>query len=243
MLSILTPVLNGARFIENNIDSIKKLDLPFEHIIIDGGSMDGTLDIVARYPHLKLIKQSEKTGMYGAIHQGILESKGDLITWVNADDLIIVDGYKMLYNRALKNNLDLVYGDGIYHFIENFNYQFVSGLPFARYFLKQGIFPFVQPSAIFSRKAYFKVGGLNFSRFRIIGDRDLFQRMAYDESIKFDRISCTASVFLRYSDSLLYSNLKLLKLEHNYTIKTNPSLINRVLYHGFRLLGRIRNIF
>jgi glycosyltransferase involved in cell wall biosynthesis len=243
MLSIITPVLNGASFIKSNIDSIKKLDFPFEHIIVDGGSLDGTLEIVVKYPHLKIINQNENSGMYGAIHQGILESRGNLIAWVNADDLIIADGYKLLYNIASKNKLDLVYGDGICHFKETYKYQFVSGLPFARYFLRQGIFPFVQPSAIFSRNAYFKVGGFNFLKFRIIGDRDLFQRMAYDNSIKFFRINCLASVFLIYSGSLLNSNLELLNKEHNHTIKTNPSLANRVLYHGFRLIGRIRNLF
>ena len=46
MISIVTPVLNGAKFIEKNIQSIQKLTIPFEHIIVDGGSTDDTLNIV-----------------------------------------------------------------------------------------------------------------------------------------------------------------------------------------------------
>ena len=46
MLSIITPVLNGEKFIEKNIISIQELSIPFEHIIVDGGSTDGTIDIL-----------------------------------------------------------------------------------------------------------------------------------------------------------------------------------------------------
>jgi len=70
MLSIVTPVLNGIKFIQNNIESIQKLSINYEHIIVDGGSTDGTVELVSKYPHIKLLHQNDKTGMYGAIHQG-----------------------------------------------------------------------------------------------------------------------------------------------------------------------------
>ena len=240
MLTIITPVLNGSKYIESTILSIRELEIPFEHIVVDGGSTDSTLDILSKYPEVKLIMQKEKKGMYHAIHMGFLESKGDFVTWVNSDDKIIPRDYDIMYNQISSEKLDFVYSNGIHHFIEDYKYKIVTALPFARFFLKQGIFPFVQPSSIFSKKAYHSIGGFDYEKFKIIGDRDLFQKMAYDESLKFKYVPVFSSVFLRYDESLLYSNMNKLKTEHLYTIKTNKSIFMRFLYHGFRM---IRNTY
>ena len=67
ILSIITPVLNGERFIRKNIESVQNLTIPHEHIIVEGGSTDSTVEILKEYPHLKVINQRERNGMYGAI--------------------------------------------------------------------------------------------------------------------------------------------------------------------------------
>ena len=71
MISIITPVLNGEAFIEKNILSISQLKLPYEHIIVDGGSTDNTINIVKKYSYIKLINQETNNGMYDAIRKGI----------------------------------------------------------------------------------------------------------------------------------------------------------------------------
>ena len=239
MLSIVTPVLNGIKYIQNNIESIQKLDVPHEHIVVDGGSNDGTIELIKKYKNIKLIHQNNKSGMYAAIHQGFLESRGSFFTWVNSDDYIIPLGYKKLYLSAKSNKADLIYSNGIHHFIEKHYYKKHFSRLFVRYFLKTGIFPFVQPSVIFSKSAYYKVGGLNYDKFKLIGDRDLFQRMAYDRDIKFLFVPVFSSVFLRYENSLLYRNLDKRKLEYQYCLKTKTNLFYKILYHFsqyFRLI-------
>ena len=246
MLSIITPVLNGSRYIENTILSIKELKIPYEHIIVDGGSTDSTLDIINKYPDVKLVMQKQKLGMYHAIDMGINISKGKILTWVNSDDKIIASGYEKMYKEMINNKLDLVYSNGFHHFVDEYKYKSITAQPFARYFLKKGIFPFVQTSSLFSKNGYEKVGGFDYSKFKIIGDRDLFQKMAYDKTLKMKYIPIFSSVFLRYEGSLLYKNLDMLKDEHTHAIETNNSLFNRAIYHLFRVIKnnywKIKNI-
>ncbi|PKN20615.1 MAG: glycosyltransferase [Deltaproteobacteria bacterium HGW-Deltaproteobacteria-6] len=89
-MSIITPVFNGIRFIEScilNVVEQKLLDL--EHIIIDGGSSDGTLDIIMRYAerheHIRWISEKDN-GQSEAMNKGILMAGGDIIGILNVDD-------------------------------------------------------------------------------------------------------------------------------------------------------------
>lgn len=239
MLSIVTPVLNGSIYIEQTIQSILKLEIEYEHIIVDGGSTDGTLDIVEKYDHIKLIHQTDGSGMYGAIDIGFGLSSGDYITWINSDDRILSENYKVLYESAKKQSASLAYSDAAYHFIDQHRYENVPALPFPKYFLRNGIMPFVQPSCIFSRDLYYDIGGLNYPVFKIIGDRDLFQRFSLVKDIKIVYIPKKTVIFLRHSDSLLYQNLDKVKQERLYTIRTNDTIYNRLLFYVLRKIIRI----
>lgn len=236
MLSIITPVLNGSKFIQKNIESIQKLTIPYEHIIVDGGSTDGTLDYIKKYDNIILLHQNDETGMYGAIHQGFNESNGEYMTWINADDYILKDGYEVMYNKIFLHKFDLIYSNAIYHFIDKFKYKTMYSRHFGRYLLKQGIMPFAQPSSIFSKKGYTSIGGLNYKKFKIIGDRDLFQRMAYNKNLKFMCISINSTVFLQYSNSLFHRNRELSMRERVFCIKSNANLFNRGIFHISRLI-------
>jgi glycosyltransferase involved in cell wall biosynthesis len=239
MISIITPVLNGSKFIADNIESIQKLKIPYEHIIVDGGSSDGTLDIIKKYSHVKLLIQTENNGMYGAIHQGFMQAKGKYITWVNSDDAVIPEGYSKLYSSAQNKNADFAYSHGIHHFVEKYYYKKHYARYFVRYLLKNGVFPFVQPSVIFTLSAYKKIGSFNYKKFRLIGDRDLFQRMAYDNSLKFLFVPVFSSIFLRYENSLLYRNLEQRKLEYKYCISSDVKFYHRAIFHLSQL---VRNL-
>ena len=60
--------------------------LDFEHIIMDGGSTDGTLELLAKYPHLRVVSEKDE-GMYDALNKGLLIAQGEIIGFLNSDDL------------------------------------------------------------------------------------------------------------------------------------------------------------
>lgn len=86
-ISIITPCLNRARFIREAVESVLAQEYPIlEHIVVDGGSTDGTLEILQEYSHLRLISEPDG-GMYDAINKGLELAQGEVIGLLNSDDL------------------------------------------------------------------------------------------------------------------------------------------------------------
>lgn len=236
ILSIITPVLNGKRFIRKNIESIMCLETPHEHIIVDGGSTDGTLELLKEYPHLVVVKQSKRNGMYGAISQGFDLAKGELITWVNCDDSVIPKEYDKMAKELAHNNADLVYSDS-YIVYEKTNSIILSKTVIcAKYFIRKGLLPFIQPASIYTKKFYESIGGLNIN-YKITGDMDMFYRMARDKKAKFLKYKGGSIYFLKYGESLGDRNTEKGHREREDAGIPYPSFITKVLFGVLRRLS------
>lgn len=86
LVSIVTPSFNTGAFIEATIQSVEQQDYPcIEHIVLDSGSTDGTLEILARHPAVRLITQAPQ-GVSAKMNLGFSLARGDIICWLNADD-------------------------------------------------------------------------------------------------------------------------------------------------------------
>jgi glycosyltransferase involved in cell wall biosynthesis len=88
-ITVVTPSLNSAATIEGTIQSVKAQDYPdVEHLVIDGGSTDGTLDILKRTEGIRFISEPDK-GLSDALNKGVRMATGEVIGWLNADDVYL----------------------------------------------------------------------------------------------------------------------------------------------------------
>lgn len=84
--SVITVSYQHADFIRQTIESVLLQKYPnFEHIVIDGGSTDGTIEILKEYPHLKWTSEPDR-GQSHALNKGFARATGDIIAWINSDD-------------------------------------------------------------------------------------------------------------------------------------------------------------
>jgi glycosyltransferase involved in cell wall biosynthesis len=177
-ISIVTPSLNQGKYIEDCIQSVLNQNYPnFEHIIIDGGSTDGTIEILKKYPHLKWISEPDE-GQSDAINKGFRISTGDIIAWLNSDDYYCENIFykiaKIFYDN---NNIYWIYGNS--RFVDQ-NGKLIShkkALPFSHFILKVGGFLIHQPSVFLRKEILKEIGYLN-ENFHGVMDIEWYNRIA-----------------------------------------------------------------
>ena len=114
-ISVVTPSLNQARFLAECMDSVLDQEYPaLEYIVIDGGSDDGSLDIIeARKERLAHWVSEPDGGQSQAINKGFAAATGELVTWLNADDFLYPDALKAMGEAYAANPQAAFYwGDG-----------------------------------------------------------------------------------------------------------------------------------
>jgi glycosyltransferase involved in cell wall biosynthesis len=106
MLSVITPARNMASFLAETLDSVAAVQTPHEHIVVDGASDDGTVEMLeAREdPHLTWISEPD-TGQTEAVNKGLRLAQGDLLAWVNADDAYIPGAIDRAIEQLERNPL------------------------------------------------------------------------------------------------------------------------------------------
>ena len=115
-VSIITPVYNRVRYIGDTLSSVATQSWPcIEHIVIDGGSTDGTLDVVRACASVdKFISESDD-GIYDALNKGLGWVSGDIVGILHSDDIFFENSViERVVNVLYDNDIDGVYGDLVY---------------------------------------------------------------------------------------------------------------------------------
>lgn len=179
LISIVTPSFNQARFLETTIRSVLEQDYPaIEYIIIDGGSTDGSLEIIRRYERRLAQWISEPdSGQAEAINKGLRLATGEIVAWLNSDDVYLPGALREAAEAFARNpGAGLVYGDGIMvdedlHVLDFHRYRQLD--------LKEllAFEVLLQPAAFMRRQALEAVGFLN-QDYHLILDHELWVRIA-----------------------------------------------------------------
>jgi glycosyltransferase involved in cell wall biosynthesis len=179
VISVVTPSYNQAQFLEDTLDSVASQDYPrTEHIVVDGGSTDGSVEIIRRHaPRLRHWVSEPDRGQSHAINKGLAMARGDILAWLNSDDTYLPGALNAVGAMFARHpDVDLVYGD--------FVYTDAAGTPMRRRHLFDTISYesllyhdyLGQPAVFFRRSLWEKAGPLDESLHYCL-DWDLFLRM------------------------------------------------------------------
>lgn len=176
--SIITPSLNQAEFIEDTILSVLEQEYPdFEHIVVDGGSTDGTVDILKKYPHLKWISEKDR-GQSDAINKGFKMADGEILAWINSDDFYEKNIFRDINNYFLQNpDACFLYGGITFIDKEKNLIERVSGDIISYKNLLKNPDIVRQPSSFWRREITEKTGLLN-EDYHVVMDYDFFLRIS-----------------------------------------------------------------
>ncbi|HBH47115.1 MAG TPA: glycosyl transferase [Bacteroidales bacterium] len=163
-INIITSVLNGRRTIGDCIASIQAQSYPVEHIIVDGGSTDGTVDLLGTYESKKSkVIYGPDRGVYDGMNKGLAAASGNVVGFLNSDDFYpSPDVIASVVKTLDEDNLDSCYGDLVY--IKNSEAQEVfrywKSAEFDRRRFYWGWMP-PHPTFFVRRRVYDKLGGFN----------------------------------------------------------------------------------
>lgn len=188
-ISIITVVLNRENTIGIAIKSLNDQDYEYiEHIIVDGGSTDGTLKIIQSMRRSNSVILSEKdAGIYDALNKGILLSTGDIIGILHSDDYYphprVISSVMSYFNDS---EIDAVYGDAIFFNLKGKVVRYFSSQRFSVEKMKYG--EMMAHTALFLNKRIFNKYGLYKTSYEIAGDFEFVARVFNQKNVNFKYI-------------------------------------------------------
>ena len=180
---IVTPTLDAERYVEHTLRSIWSQasdKIVIDHVLIDGGSTDGTTSVAADFP-TRVVVATDDRGMYDAVNRGLAMVEGDIVGYINADDEI-APGALATVAKAFVDHADARWLMGTREFIDGDGTAFawMRPVPFTlRSYLGLGWSCVPQETVWMRRDLYEEVGPFD-TTFRNTGDYDMYARCRRD---------------------------------------------------------------
>jgi glycosyltransferase involved in cell wall biosynthesis len=175
-ISVVTVVLNAARCIDRCIESVLGQTYDdIEYLVIDGGSTDGTLDILSRYrDRIDHFVSEPDRGLYHAMNKGLQAASGDYVYFLNSDDCFCDDRVVADVAAAIRQNpsVDLVYGDVLMRSGEQLVRLPQVPVLNRKTLCRRGL----NHQALFARRQTLARNGGFSEQYRIVADGDLLAR-------------------------------------------------------------------
>ncbi|MCB9283026.1 MAG: glycosyltransferase [Lewinellaceae bacterium] len=193
-ISIITPCFNQVNYIEQTIRSVLDQNYPnLEYIIIDGESTDGTTDVIKSYENQLTYWISEPdNGMYDALQKGFERATGNILGWINSDDLLH-NGSLNTIAEIFDSYSEVDWLQGMPSFFDEKG-RIVQTGPFKKwsaYHFYLGDFKWIQQESTFWRRSLWERAGGNIDkRFKYAGDFELWLRFFRHAKL----YSCTALI-------------------------------------------------
>lgn len=255
LISIVMPSFNQVKYIEKSILSVLNQDYPYiELIIIDGGSTDGTLNIIKRYEkYLSYWHSGPDEGQSDALNHGFSKASGDIYGWMNSDDLYLPKVFQKISNKMLTTkSASVIFGD--FWDIDSKdkiifeNYAFDFNL---YHFIYEGFHLNVQ-AMFWTKDAHSRFGNFDILLHRTM-DYDFIVRLGLTEGKNsFKRISQPLGCFRRHDEQKTRSHEKDEHLGYDPLVRKEHLLIankngfnNKYLWYGrvFRFYYRFRRAY
>ncbi len=176
-ISVITPCYNHAAFLRETIQSVLGQNYPnLEYIIMDGGSTDGSVEIIrAHESRLAYWQSARDGGMYNAINAGMRRATGDILAWLNADDYYLPETLNYVAAQMYATKPELLFGNA-FHFVQDNATMWGSDV--VREHSRKDLCKYdyvIQPASFWTRAVWEKVGELDES-YKIVADWEWFAR-------------------------------------------------------------------
>lgn len=247
-ISIVTPNFNQAKFIEETILSVLYQDYPnFEYIVIDGGSTDGSIEIIKKYADKLTYWTSEKDrGMYDAINKGFKRSTGDIMCWINSDDRF-AEGALAYIAEVFSTQKKVQWLMGFPTIINErseITWQGQDAQVFTPYFFylhnHTRTFSFIQQESTFwTRALWEKAGGRLNLDYSLAADFDLWMRFFAYESLYFSNRQLAA---FRRRSGQLSENQEQYVSQTNLSVASNQKNVSGGVRFNIFLLKSLRRM-
>ncbi len=222
LVSVVTPCYNMAQYLPEAIESVLSQDYPrIEYIVVDGGSTDGSIEILHRYKDRLSYTSGPDRGPSDAAFQGLQRARGGILTWLNADDSFLPGAIRTAvdYLQAHRET-DVVYGEGWWIDEQGAVISRYPTLPFDAKVLERDCF-ICQPAAFLRASAYQ----------RVQLDPNVARSFDYDLWIRMAKAGCRFGNIPEYlANSRMHRGAKTI-YERDEVFQASMSLLRR--HYGY----------